>query len=348
MARVRTVGVMWACLGLALSLPLVAGCEFVARSAQHFANERPGRLVTLPDGRRMNLRCSGQGSPTVILESGYGGDSRAWAKVQPRIAKVTHVCAYDRAGYGFSDPGPLPRDGEAIARDLDRALSAADIAGPYIVVGHSAGGLYARLFAARRRGQVKGLVFVDTSVEHQQQRLAAVFGPGAGSLDGVRRRVAGCLQATEAQGKPADAAATTACAPADAPALARKISANPLSWRGQLSELDALFDSTSDEVERVGSLLQDIPAIVLTASRQADGVTATREDPGAAVWQAFHRVLAASFRRGEQRLVKSSHLMMTDRPEVIADAAVELVMRARGTKRPVPPRAAPEAEVKRS
>lgn len=332
MGRARRAGVMWACLGLVLSLPLVAGCEFVAKSAEHFVYERPGRLIALPDGRRINLRCSGQGSPTVILEAGYGGDSRAWAKVQPKIAQITHVCAYDRAGSSFSDPGPLPRDGEAIARDLDRTLRAANIAGPYVVVGHSAGGLYARLFAARRRGEVKGLVFVDTSVEHQQQRLAAVFGPGAGGLDGIRRRVAGCLQATEVQGKAADAAATAACAPADAPELVRKIAANPLSWRGRLSELDALFAGTSDEVERVGGLLQDIPAIVLTASRQADGVAATREDPGVAVWQAFHHALAASFRQGEQRLVKSSHLMMIDRPEAVADAAIELVMRARGAK----------------
>jgi pimeloyl-ACP methyl ester carboxylesterase len=289
--------------------------------------ERADRLVTLPDHRRLNFRCFGHGSPTVILESGFGATSQGWAMTQPKIARVTRVCAYDRAGYGFSDAGPTPRDGAAIARDLDNGLKAARIAGPYVVVGHSAGGLYARLFAARRRKEVVGLVFVDSSVEHQVQRIQAIFGGNVVGLEGLQRRVQKCLDATSGP-HAADDPVLLECAPPSADAHTRQIELRPDTWRTQLSELDNLFTTTSDEVDRIGDLLQDIPAIVLTAGK-ADGQAAAADDPGAAVWQAMHRQLARRFLRGEQRIVKSSHLMMNDRPEVVAKATIELVQAAR-------------------
>src|SRR4051812_8099317 len=164
----------------------------------------PGTLAVPPDHPRPHLVGMGRGSPTVLLEAGFGAGASAWGRVQPRIAAKTRVCAYDRAGFGWSDPGPEPRTGEAIARDLDFGLKAAGISGPYVVVGHSAGGLYARLFAARRRAAVVGLVFVDSSVEHQTQRLDALFGPGAGSLEGVRRRSVTCLNAVSRPPSAAD------------------------------------------------------------------------------------------------------------------------------------------------
>lgn len=290
--------------------------------------EQPGRLVELPDHRHLNIRCLGHGSPTVIFEAGFGAGSNAWSYVQPRVAQVTRACAYDRAGYGFSDPGPSPRDGSAIARDLDNGLKAAGIGGPYVVVGHSAGGLYARLFAARRRKEVVGLVFVDSSVEHQTQRMQAIFGAAAGSLDGLQRRALRCLNITSAPHTAIDDPGLLDCAPAKAGAHARQIALRPDTWRTQASELDNLFSTTSDEVDRVGDLLQDIPAIVLSAGA-ADGAPATADDPGGKVWQDMHRQLAAGFLRGDQRIVKSSHLMMNDRPEAVTAAVVELVEAAR-------------------
>ena len=229
---------------------------------------------------------------------------------------------------GFSDPGPLPRTALRSRRDLDQGLKAAKIAGPYVVVGHSAGGLYARLFAARRRGDVVGLVFVDSSVEHQTERLVAIFGPGAGSLDGIQRRVLRCLKAASDPQIAAGAEPPPAeCVPSTADAHTRVIGLRPDTWRTQISELDNLFSTTSDEVDRTGDLLQDIPAIVLTAGK-ADAAAAA-DDPGAQAWQAFHRQLAGRFLVHDQRIVKSSHLMMIDRPEVVADAAIELVKAAR-------------------
>jgi pimeloyl-ACP methyl ester carboxylesterase len=285
---------------------------------------KPGRLVTLPDHRKLNFRCAGQGSPTVLLESGFGADSNAWFKVAPRIAQVTRVCAYDRAGYGFSDPGPMPRDGAAIARDLDAGLKAGRIKGPFVVIGHSAGGLYARLFAARRRDEVVGLVFVDTSVEHQTQRIQAIYGPGVGGVESIERRPLECQRLTSAAHASADDPALKDCVPSKGDEHQRQLSLRPEYWRTQVSELDNLFTSTSDEVDRIGPLLQDIPAVVLTAG-EADGSGVPPVGP----WQTFHAQLAASFHKSERRVVKSSHLMMIDRPEVVADAAIGLVEAAR-------------------
>jgi pimeloyl-ACP methyl ester carboxylesterase len=280
----------------------------------------PGRLVRLPDGRTLNLVCAGHGSPTVLFESGFGGGAFAWASVQPIVALKTHTCSYDRAGSGFSESGPLPRDGAAIARDLDAALGRAGERGPFIVVGHSAGGLYGLLFAARRRSDVAGLVLVDSSVPYQDRRSAAVFGPGAGGLDGVRRRPLACLDAAKKRSQ--SALDAEGCLP-KAPGLARQLASQPGAWADQLSELDTLFNSTSAEVIRIGGILKEKPVIVLTAS--PTGLPAGREDRGALFWQALHKEIADDFLRGEHRIVKSSHLMMVDRPDVVAAAALELV-----------------------
>lgn len=318
-----------AILGSALALSLFAAGRLAAENVPSSdPYEHPGRLVALPDHRKLNFRCAGHGSPTVILEAGYGAGSNAWGRVQSQLKRVTRSCAYDRAGYGFSDPGPLPRDGAAIARDLDYGLRAARIAGPYVVVGHSAGGLYARLFAARRPREVVGLVFVDSSVEHQTQRLTTIFGPGAGSLDGLARRALLCANYTSAPQVAANAAGILECAPVGGGAHTREVQLRPDTWRTQLSELDNLFTSTSDEIDRIGDLLHGIPAIVLTAAKE-DGRAAGPEDRGAQVWQGFHRQLAAGFLHGDQRLVRSSHLMMKDRPEVVTAATLELVDAAR-------------------
>jgi pimeloyl-ACP methyl ester carboxylesterase len=295
--------------------------------------EHPGQLVRLPGGRKLNIRCLGQGSPTVIFESGWGAWSSAWEKAQARVAPVTRACAYDRAGSGFSDPGPMPRDGEAIARDLDQALRAARVSGPYVLVGHSAGGLYQRLFAARRRREVVGMVFVDSSVEHQSERVDKLFGAGAGSMEGTRRRAAHCLEVTEAPASSANQADRDACAAALKPASAPGEGLRPEAWRTQISELDTLFDRTSDEVDRTGNVLRDVPAIVLTAGAPADGAAAAPDDVGGRVWQGFHSELAARFHDSEHRLVKSGHLMMNQRPEVVAAATIELVERARKARR---------------
>jgi pimeloyl-ACP methyl ester carboxylesterase len=121
---------------------------------------RPGQLVDA-GGFRLNLYCMGSGSPTVVFDSGWGDWAPAWSKVQPEIAKWTRACSYDRAGTGFSDPGPMPRTSVHIAEELRTALHHAGIGGPYILVGSAFGGDNVRTFADLYIDEVAGLVLVD-------------------------------------------------------------------------------------------------------------------------------------------------------------------------------------------
>ena len=121
---------------------------------------RPGQLVDA-GGFRLNLYCMGSGSPTVVFDSGWGDWAPAWSKVQPAIAKWTRACSYDRAGTGFSEPGPMPRTSVHIAEELRTALHHAGVGGPYILVGSAFGGDNVRTFAYLYLDEVAGLVLDD-------------------------------------------------------------------------------------------------------------------------------------------------------------------------------------------
>lgn len=121
----------------------------------------PGQIVAAADGTRLNFYCMGSGSPTVIFDSGWEDWAPAWAVVQPRVAKWTRACSYDRAGAGFSGAGPMPRTSVRIADELHSALHNAGINGPYILVGNAFGGDPARTFADRYTTEIAGLVLVE-------------------------------------------------------------------------------------------------------------------------------------------------------------------------------------------
>jgi pimeloyl-ACP methyl ester carboxylesterase len=309
---------------------LAAAVALSVLTAVAVAAAAPGldsRFVKLPDGRRIHITCSGSGSPAVLLEPGYGADAGAWYKVQPLIARTTRVCSYDRAGLGQSSMGPLPRDGRAIARDLDAALRAARMRGPFIVVGHSAGALYVRQFATIRIGEVAGMVLVDPSIEHQTTRYDQTFGQGSGSIAGIRNNAARCVKAIESANSPPELAS---CGPgADKPA-GRAAALD--HWRTNVSEIETLFAATSDQVVARRRLARKVPTIVLTAA-SVEGPTADRAE---IFHRSLHAEIAAAFESGQQRLVKSSHMMIFDRPEVIAAAVEELVRsnRGAGARRP--------------
>lgn len=135
-----------------------------ARDAQAFSPL--GQLVDI-GGYKLHLYCQGEGSPTVILESGQANSIAVWAWVQPAVAKTTRVCAYDRAGVGWSDASPQPRDAQHIATELHTLLKHAAINAPYVLVGHSFGGLVTHVYAAQYPDEVAGLVWLD--VEHPAQ-----------------------------------------------------------------------------------------------------------------------------------------------------------------------------------
>jgi pimeloyl-ACP methyl ester carboxylesterase len=119
----------------------------------------PGQLVDV-GGHRLYIECTGSGGPTVILQSGLGAWSSDWGRIAPEVAATTRVCAYDRAGHGRSDDVG-PQDGMAVATDLHTLLERAEVAGPYVLVGHSTGGPYVRTFASRFPDAVAGVVLVD-------------------------------------------------------------------------------------------------------------------------------------------------------------------------------------------
>lgn len=142
----------------------------------------PGRLVDI-GGYRLHIYCVGEGVPSIIFDSGVGGFSLEWSRVQNVLARRTRVCSYDRAGYGWSDLGPLPRTSERITRELHTLLERAGVAGPYIIAGHSFGGYNAQLFARNYPDQTAGLVLIDSSHPEQIERLP---GPEPGTTKQVR------------------------------------------------------------------------------------------------------------------------------------------------------------------
>lgn len=122
---------------------------------------RPGIIAPARDGAKLNFTCAGQGSPTVVFEAGWSDWAPAWSLVQPRAARFTRACSYDRAGSGFSGAGPMPRTTERIATELHDALHAAQITGPFVLVGSAYGGNSVRAFADLFAAEVAGLVLVD-------------------------------------------------------------------------------------------------------------------------------------------------------------------------------------------
>ena len=133
-----------------------------------------GQLVDI-GGRRINLYCTGAGSPTVILLAGIFSWSLVWYKTQPAIAQKTRVCAFDRAAYGFSDPAPRPQILSEVVDDLHAVLKAGSIPGPYVLVGHSLGGLEARVYAQRWPEEVVGMVLVDTARAAEPKKRGSAY-----------------------------------------------------------------------------------------------------------------------------------------------------------------------------
>lgn len=145
----------------------VAGSyENLREVADRSAYPMTGQLVDV-GGHTLHITCTGDGGPTVVLEGGFAATSATWGWIAPAVAKHARVCVYDRAGRGWSDPVSAPQDGAAIATDLHTLLDHAGVPGPYVLVGHSFGGLYVMAFAARYPQQVAGMVLLDSTSPKQ-------------------------------------------------------------------------------------------------------------------------------------------------------------------------------------
>ncbi len=162
-------GFVWTIVGLLALAVIGAIYQVVATEIDERTYSPPGEMVDV-NGHLMHINCVGEGSPTVILEAANLGMSAHWVRVQQQLTKTTRVCAYDRAGMGWSEAGPEPRDARQISSELHTLLGGADTEGPYVLVGHSYGGLYARMYAARYPKQVAGVALVDSSHPEQFTR----------------------------------------------------------------------------------------------------------------------------------------------------------------------------------
>jgi pimeloyl-ACP methyl ester carboxylesterase len=152
------------------SLVLLPGYQAFASAADMRVYPPPGQMIYV-GGHHLHLHCMGEGEPVVVMEAGMSGWSADWVLTQPEVAKTTRVCAYDRAGYGWSEEGPLPRDSRQAAAELHTLLSKASIEGKVILVGHSLGGLFAQYFAQTYPRQVAGIILVDSVHPEQSLRM---------------------------------------------------------------------------------------------------------------------------------------------------------------------------------
>ncbi len=170
-----------------LALASIGGAyETVREAADAKAYPMPGQLVDV-GGHRLHLNCTGSGAPTVVLQPGAGDMSSVLGWITPAVARNTRVCVYDRAGRGWSEPADAPQDGTQIATDLHTALHRAKVPGPYVLAGHSFGGLYTLTFAARYPDEVAGMVLIDSTAPRAAATPAAASPDGRGSSDLMSR-----------------------------------------------------------------------------------------------------------------------------------------------------------------
>ena len=157
-----------------MSLVVGTGYESLGRKRDRKLLPQIGQSIDI-GGRTLNIYCSGTGSPAVIFDAGAGSPGFSWGEIQPQIARRTRACWYDRAGEGWSDPGPFPRTSAAIARDLHELLARARVPAPYVLVGHSFGGLTARVYVGLYPTEVAGIVLIEAAHEDEPVRAPPMF-----------------------------------------------------------------------------------------------------------------------------------------------------------------------------
>jgi pimeloyl-ACP methyl ester carboxylesterase len=230
------------------------------------------------------------GGPTVVLESGFGNSSEVWNRVQPEVAKFARVCSYDRAGLGASDPAPTPRTVVAITEDLHALLRNADVPGPYVLVGHSLGGILARLYASYYPNEVAGMVFVDSAHEDEVDRGLKLIPPDT-------------LKAMLKAARPEDLVVTSPNETIDHCSLRALMDA--LDWHA------------------------DIPLVVLTQGLPYRAEDYSNPSLAPRYYQLhleMQRDLVSRSPRGRQVLAeKSGHFIHQDQPELVVKAIREVV-----------------------
>ncbi len=290
----------------------------------------PGQRVELADGRALNARCSGDGEPVVVLEAGGNADSTTWHRVQPMLAGLVRVCSYDRAGYGFSDEGPYPRDLEADVADLYAFVQAMGVSGPVLLVGHSLGSNIVRRVAQLHPEMVSGMVLVDPPEQGPDDAFPQEWNTQVALMVAQREEILGaCERAAEAS--ETDTLQQT-CLRAPPSWMSEAVAgatmrnkAKPSYWRTLRSELANNIDLFSVPVgadESYGA----IPLVLLATTRQDDNVP----DEVRTVIEAKRRhthagILAASTHSRLIEVPDASHDIQLDQPEAVVSAVKQLL-----------------------
>jgi pimeloyl-ACP methyl ester carboxylesterase len=264
-------------------------------------------------GYALHIDCQGKGSPTVVLDAGLGGAAVDWSRIQSGLAATTQVCAYDRAGYGESDPGPLPRTSSRIAAELRTLLERARIPPSYILVGHSFGGYNMRLFASLYPQETAGLVLVDTPHEGQVDSFLQYYLLGQIDPQGLlqqfwRPELLGDLSTLELE------------------RFAPLLGMAPQTLRAILGEL-AAFNESGRELRAAG-VQPDIPLVVIMHGRRLfpEGALGDQLEQQ---WLELQRELASRYKTSTFIIAKeSAHNILFDQPELVVEAVRKLLTRS--------------------
>ena len=309
------------CLAVAVLLLvlLVAGrgYESWARSRDLQRHPAPGKLIKV-DSHRLHLRCIGDGTPAVIFDAGAGGTSLDWDHIQQQLALDTQVCAYDRAGFGWSDLGPSPRTSAQIVHELRTLLRNANVEPPFILVGHSFGGLDMQLFAARHANEVAGLVLVDSVHPDLYQRMPPKLRQAATS----QLRLLRLGRALAPYGLPRllfPPIATQRLSPH------LQAAANAAGYRSNtyaaLYEEARVFDESCQQVRSARRPLDNVRLTVLTRSKAEKWPSAIPAETAESIWLDLQRDLAAAVPDSQHMIVENAgHFIHLDQPDVVVEA----------------------------
>jgi pimeloyl-ACP methyl ester carboxylesterase len=303
--------------------------QFVATDRALRRFPPPGELVDV-GGQWLHLYCVGEGSPTVVMESGNFSWSLDWSLVQPRVADFARACTYDRAGYGWSDPAPVTHTGQQIVTELHAALASARVDGPYVLVGHSEGGMYARLYAGQYPDEVVGMVLVDPKHEDFGSRISSDLRRTM-AIDFQARRVVSLLGVSRLLGS---RVGVSPCLLQLSPEMRPRYHA--------VASQSRHFDTVSCEEAaaqencvrtRAAGRLGDMPLVVLVAERSGVALPGASSEALAEVEQ-IDRKLKTSLTAlsSSSTLImagESGHYIQCERPELVVDAIRQVVEASR-------------------
>jgi pimeloyl-ACP methyl ester carboxylesterase len=309
---VWTGGIVAVLLALAT---LGALYESAAEAADARAYPPPGRMVDV-GGHRLHINCVGAGSPTVVIDAGWMDWSTSWSSwVQPGVAESTRVCTYDRAGYGYSEPGPLPRSAERVAEELHTLLQRADVPGPYVVVGHSLGGAHVRVFAHAYPAEVAGVVLIESMNPRTTKPLSPSAPADAPSRGDWLLTLPARVGAMRVLAGPLGLKSGWAPGVADAYAA---LWVTPRYLQTTIDEGRGIADSLAQA--RAITSLGATPLIVLSRGRDQDAVHVEEQA----------QLLELSSNSQQMVAGQSGHNVQVDQPAAAVEAITQMVAQVRG------------------